>query len=85
MKDGNWKFRTGISLIILSIILFGSLLVIPFLKIAGSLKLSSSTAVFISAEITFWSGGFLVGKELFNKYKSYMNPKYWFKSRKEGK
>jgi hypothetical protein len=33
-------------------------------------------------EVVFWSGGLLVGKELFTKYKNQMNPKNWFKKPK---
>jgi len=31
----------------------------------------------------FWSGGFLVGKEILSKYKSYLNPKNWFNKKIE--
>jgi len=77
----NWKFKTGIVLLILSVILFLSLPIIPFLSIDSKTKISISTVVFILAEITFWSGGILLGKELFSKYKSYFNPMNWFKKK----
>jgi hypothetical protein len=35
--------------------------------------------LFIFAEVTFWVGGILMGKELFDKYKSLLNPKNWKK------
>lgn len=31
----------------------------------------------IMAEILFWLGALLVGKEVANKFKSYLNPKKW--------
>ena len=68
---------------ILSVILFLSLPVVPFLEIDNKTKITASTVIFILAEITFWSGGLLVGKELFSKYKSYFNPKNWFKKKKD--
>jgi len=82
-KKYNWKLRSGIIIISVSVLLFLSLPVIPFLDIENDAKIKISTIVFISAEITFYGGGFLVGKELFGKYKSYLNPKNWFKKRKE--
>lgn len=79
--EKNWKFKTGVILIILSTLLFASLLVVPFLDIAGKTKITISTIAVVFGEITFWTGGILLGKELFNKYKSYFNPLNWFKKK----
>ncbi|RPH32701.1 MAG: transporter suffix domain-containing protein [Bacteroidales bacterium] len=83
MGNKSWKFKLGLILIILSCLLFLSLPLIPFLNLAGKTKLTVSTIVFIIAEVTFWSGGLLLGKELFTKYKSYLDPRNWF-SKKVG-
>ena len=79
----NWKLRLGLFLMILSGFVFSVLLIIPFLKIEGKAKITITTIVIIIGEIVFWSGGLLVGKEVFNKYKSYINPKNWFKKKLE--
>ena len=84
MKKKNWKLRLGLILIIISIPLFLSLPFIPFLNLESNKLLTITTVVFISAEVLFWFGGLLVGKELFQKYKSHLNPKNWFK-KKSGK
>lgn len=81
MNKKNWKLRLGLILIIVSIPLFLSLPFIPFLNIENNQKLTFTTIVFISAEVLFWSGGLLVGKELFEKYKTKLNPKNWFKKK----
>lgn len=77
----NWRLRLGIVIMAVSVLLFLSLPVIPFLAIESKTKITISTIVFITAEVTFYGGGFLVGKELFGKYKSYLNPKNWFKKK----
>jgi hypothetical protein len=77
----NWKFKTGIALITLSILLFLTLPIVPFLNVTAKSKITISTVVFIIAEITFWSGGILLGKELFIKYKALLNPVNWFKKK----
>ncbi len=77
----NWKFKLGMSILALSILLFLSLPVIPFLALDGKAKITITTIVFITAEVTFYGGGFLVGSELFSKYKSYLNPTSWFKKK----
>ena len=84
VRKYNWKFRLGIVIMVVSVLLFLSLPVIPFLALESKTKITISTIVFITAEITFYGGGFLVGKELFSKYKSYLNPKKWFKKKQEG-
>jgi len=81
MKKYNWKIKTGVGLIIISIPLFLFLPAIPFLNIESAAKIKFSTVIFVVAEITFWVGGLLVGKELFTKYKTYFNPKTWFKKK----
>ena len=77
----NWKFKTGIALIIISTLLFTSLLGVPFLDADGKTKITITTVAIVLMEITFWVGGFLLGKELLNKYKSYLNPANWFKKK----
>jgi len=62
-------------------VLFLCIPVVPFLNIDSKTKITISTILFILGEVTFWGGGLLVGKELFTKYKSYMNPKNWFKKK----
>ncbi|MCF8381731.1 MAG: transporter suffix domain-containing protein [Bacteroidales bacterium] len=82
MRDKSWKFRLGLILVIISIVFFGLLVVIPFLSIEKSNKILFTTITLITAEVLFYSGGFLLGKELFTKYKSYLNPKRWFNKSK---
>jgi len=77
----NWKFKTGIALIIISTLLFTSLLAVPFLDADAKTKITITTVLIVLGEITFWVGGFLLGKELLNKYKSYLNPMKWFKKK----
>lgn len=79
----NWKLRLGIVILVVSVLLFLSLPVIPFLDIESKAKITISTVVFITAEVTFYGGGFLVGKELFVKYKAYLNPGSWFSRRQK--
>ena len=73
------KFKIGLILVIVSIPFFLAIPVIPFLKLEKGVKIIISTVLLVSGEIIFWSGGLLLGKELFSKYKSYFNPKNWKK------
>lgn len=55
----------------------------PLLDVDNKTKITISTVLLVIGEILFWAGGLLVGKELFTKYKSYFNPKNWFKKKEE--
>lgn len=81
MKHKNWKIKVGIVLIIACIPFFLVLPLIPFLEMESKIKITLSTVFLIIGEVLFWAGGLLVGKELFTKYKSYFNPKNWFKKK----
>ena len=85
IEKKNWKLKLGISLMVVSAIVFMSLPIVPFLDVDNTTKVSISTIIIVIGEITFWGGGLLVGKELFSKYKSYFNPKNWFKKKLEEK
>lgn len=75
----NWKFKLGVVLVIICVIAFLAIPVVPFLKIESSEKITFSTVLLVIGEVAFWTGGLLLGKELFTKYKAAMNPKNWFK------
>jgi len=81
----TWKFKLGIVLLIVCVIAFLSIPVVPFTDLESSTKITLSTVLFVIGEVTFWVGGILMGKELFTKYKAYMNPKSWFKAKSETK
>jgi len=75
----NKQIKLGIFLILLSGVAFAIMLTIPFLNLESKTKILGSTVAFIAMEVLFYAGGFFVGKELFKKYQSYLNPKNWFK------
>ncbi|RKD96871.1 transporter suffix domain-containing protein [Marinifilum flexuosum] len=79
----NWQIKLGIFLMILCIPFFLIIPVFPFMELEAKTKITLSTVSLIIGEVLFWSGGILVGKELLKKYKSYFNPKNWFKKKQE--
>lgn len=66
---------------IFSGVFFGLIFLIPFMELETKQKVFWSSASFIAMEIVFWSGGLLVGKELFIRYKTKLNPVNWFKKK----
>lgn len=81
----TWKFKLGIVLLVVCVIAFLAIPVVPFLDLESSAKITLSTVLLVIGEITFWTGGLLLGKELFSKYKAWFNPKNWLKSKSDNK
>jgi hypothetical protein len=63
-------------------VFFAATFIIPLFDLPTKTKVIASTTSLILMEIVFWSGGLLVGKELFTKYKKRINPGNWFKKTK---
>jgi hypothetical protein len=83
MENQNWKVKLGLVLVIISTLTFAFLLFIPLLDLTDKQKIFVTTATIIIGEILFWTGGFLIGRQLFDKYKAYLNPKNWFSGTKK--
>ena len=80
-KTKNVKIKLGIFLMIFSGVFFAATFIIPMYDLPTKTKVIASTTSLILMEVVFWSGGLLVGKELFTKYKNQLNPKNWFKKK----
>lgn len=80
-RDKNWQIKLGIFLMIFSGVFFAATLIIPLFDLPTKTKVIASTTSFILMELVFWSGGLLVGKELFSKYKKQLDPRTWFKKK----
>lgn len=70
-------------MLILSLSTTPMILLTPFLHIDTKSKIAITTTLIIIGNVTFYSGGFLLGKELFTKYKARLNPRNWFKKKKK--
>jgi hypothetical protein len=77
----NLRIKLGIFLMVFSGVFFALTFIIPLLDLPAKTKVAGATASFIMMEVVFWTGGLLVGKELFTRYKKRLNPMNWFKKR----
>lgn len=77
------KKYLGIILIVLSFVLYGAIFVVPFTPFSTGVKATLVAGLAIAGEITFWVGGFFVGRELVKKYRSKLNPLNWGKKEKQ--
>ena len=66
---------------VLSCILFGLIFAVPFFPLTLAQKGFSVTVLVILMEITWWVGAAIAGKQLFTRYRKYLNPSTWCKNR----
>ena len=83
MKDGfrfsrRWTRSIGISLIVLSAMLYAAILLLPLLPFSGKERLAAVPVLVILGEVAFWGGGALLGAEVVARYRRWLNPRYWF-------
>lgn len=80
-----WLKRVGIFLVVLSCVFYGALFLVPFTPYSVSTKAIISTTLVIFGEVSFWLGGFMLGREIVMKYRKYLNPRNWFKKKTDTK
>jgi hypothetical protein len=81
MKNKNFRIKLGIFLMIFSGVFFAITLIVPMFDLPLRTRMLAASASFIMMEVVFWTGGILVGKELFVKYKKQINPLNWFRGK----
>jgi hypothetical protein len=77
--QSNWLRWTGIVLLILSFAFYASILLLPFLSVAGTTKAAAIPVLIVLAEVAFWIGGIILGKEFVMRYRRFLDPRNWRK------
>ncbi len=72
MNIKKWRFRFGIAIILISILVFFMLFSIPFLTMDVKSKLTISPILLVVGEVMFWLGIVLIGKDVYLNFKSKM-------------
>ena len=74
-------YKIGMVLLALSLLTWLIPVVAPFTSFSTNTKAMIIGGAIIIAEIMFWIGAILVGKEVAARYKGYLHPKNWRKKR----
>jgi hypothetical protein len=77
----NWKRRIGFFLVILSCLLYGTLLLVPMTPLSDRGKVALSSLLVISGEASFWIGGLILGREAIRRWKGALDPRRWLRRR----
>lgn len=78
-KKKTFIFKFGVGLLILYVLLWLSVIAIPFLPVSTFFKITVAPSIAIGAEIILVIAALCVGKEVISKYKKFLNPKNWKK------
>lgn len=70
--------KLGLSLIILSSLMWGAVLLVPISPLSFAQKSLITTGLILISEVIFWLGILLSGKELAHRYRQKLNPYYWW-------
>jgi len=81
-KLGKWKLRVGMALIFVSIGLFFTLFALPFLSIESKIKIVLAPVLLVAAEVMFWLGILLIGKDLYRKFKASIKSGAWWSKKR---
>lgn len=73
-------YKFGIALIVVSLLSWLIPLIAPFTPYSTKVKAGIITGAIVFAEVVFWIGVLLVGKEVAAKFRGYLNPKNWRKN-----
>ncbi|MFE4142232.1 transporter suffix domain-containing protein [Peribacillus sp. YIM B13472] len=74
-------YKVGMGFLIISLLTWIIPVVAPFTPFSTGVKAGVITGAIVFAEVMFWAGALLVGKEVAAKYKGYLNPKNWKKEK----
>jgi hypothetical protein len=80
-ESPNWKRQLGFFLVILSFLLYGSLLLVPMTPLSTEGKVALSSFLVISDEASFWIGGLILGREAIARWRGALDPRRWFRGR----
>lgn len=84
-NQGDSMRKVGIGLLIVSFVPWGLAFAIPFMALPLSQKAAIAAALFIVAEVMFWIGVLIVGKEVADRYRQWLNPRFIWSRMRRGK
>ena len=83
MNYKKLRFRVGLVMISISVVIFLTLFSLPFISVEAKLKIALGTVFIVAGEVLFWLGTILIGKEVYKKFMAMLKSGEWLNKKKE--
>ena len=70
--------NVGIALMTIAVLAWIAAAVVLFLPLTGAQKVATTSALLVGGEVFFWISAALLGRELFRRYRGYLDPRRLF-------
>lgn len=78
-RPASGRARTiGVVLMAVAVLLWALAAVVLFLPLPGGKKVWTASALGVGGEVFFWISAAVLGRELFRRYRSYLDPRRLF-------
>lgn len=67
--------NVGVALMAVAVLLWASAAVAVFLPLSGGQRFWATSALLVVGEVFFWISAAVLGRELFRRYRSYLDPR----------
>ncbi len=78
-QPSGWGRTLGIALMGVAVLLWALAAVAVFLPLSGGQKVWATSALLVGGEVFFWIAAAFLGRELFRRYRSRLDPRRLFR------
>lgn len=71
--------NVGIALMAVAVLIWIAAAVVFFLPLTGAQKVAMTSALLVGGEVFFWVSAAILGRELFRRYRGYLDPRRLFR------
>ena len=68
----------GVALLVACVVLYGAAGALLFAPLAAGWKAGAVAVLVVVAEVCFWLGAVVLGREVVRRYRRFFNPLNWF-------
>lgn len=71
----------GIVLLVVAVLFWAAAPAVLLIPLSATQKVWAGSAFLVLGEVAFWASAVVLGREVFRRYRRYLDPRGWFKPR----